>query len=205
MSFATWLGFLVAAIVIAVTPGPGAVLSMSTGMSLGYRPALAAIVGLQMALLAHLAVVALGLGALLAASDEAFAILRLLGAAYLVWLGVQKWRAPATVPGALTPDRGRSLFVQGLLVNLVNPKAILFVAALVPQFVDSARPLALQYMMIAATLCAVDIVVMSIYALAAASVGRWLSDPRALRWQNRMFGSLFVGAGALLAVAGRSG
>ncbi len=205
MSFATWLGFLVAAIVIAVTPGPGAVLSMSTGMSLGYRPALAAIVGLQVALLVHLAVVALGLGALLAASDEAFTILRLLGAAYLVWLGMQKWRAPAAAPESVMPDRRRSLFVQGLFVNLVNPKAIVFVAALVPQFVDLARPLAVQYAVIAATLCAVDIVVMSGYALAAARVGRWLTDPRALHWQNRVFGGLFVGAGALLAAAGRPG
>jgi homoserine/homoserine lactone efflux protein len=178
---------------------------MSTGMSLGYRPALAAIAGLQVALLMHLAVVALGLGALLAASDEAFVILRLLGAAYLVWLGVQKWRAPSVAPDALTSARKRNVFVQGLLVNLANPKAIVFVAALVPQFVDPARPLVVQYVMIAATLCVTDVVVMSGYALAAARIGRWLADPRAVRWQSRVFGGIFIGAGALLAAAGRPG
>ena len=204
MSFALWLGFLVAALVIALTPGPGALLAMSTGMRLGYGPALSAIAGLQVALLMHLAVVALGLGALLAASEHAFSILRLLGAAYLVWLGVRKWRA-AAAPGLVTPAGRRHLFLQGLLVNLANPKAIVFIAALVPQFLDPARSLLGQYLAIAATLCATDVVVMSGYALTASRVGRWLSDPRALRWQNHVFGGIFVGAGALLAVAGRPG
>ena len=96
MSLAAWLGFLLAAIVIAVTPGPGAVISMSTGMRHGYRAALVAILGLQTALLAHVAVVAVGLGTLLAASETAFSLLKLIGAGYLVWLGLQKWRAPPT-------------------------------------------------------------------------------------------------------------
>ena len=203
MSFALWLGFLAAALVIALTPGPGAVLAMSTGMRLGYRPALAAIAGLQLALLVHLGVVALGLGALLAASDDAFSILRLLGAAYLVWLGVQKWRAVAAAPGAVAPAGRRSLFVQGLFVNLANPKAIVFIAALVPQFIDPARPLVIQYLTIAVTLCVTDVVVMSGYALAASRVGRWFANPQALRWQNRVFGGIFISAGALLAAAGR--
>jgi homoserine/homoserine lactone efflux protein len=203
VSIALWLGFLAAALVIALTPGPGAVLAMSTGMRLGYRPALAAIAGLQVALLVHLAIVALGLGALLAASDAAFTTLRLLGAAYLVWLGLQKWRATAVAPEPLTPAGRHNLFLQGLLVNLANPKAIVFIAALVPQFIDPARPLPGQYMTVAVTLCAIDVAVMSGYALAASRVGRWLADPRAWRWQNRVFGGLFIGAGALLAAAPR--
>ena len=97
MTFATWLGFLLAAIVIAVTPGPGAVISMSTGMRHGYWAALTAILGLQAAILLQLAVVGLGIGALLAASEAAFLIVKFVGAAYLVWLGIQKWRA-APVP-----------------------------------------------------------------------------------------------------------
>lgn len=204
MTLSVWLGFLLAAIVIAVTPGPGAVLSMSTGLRYGYWAALTAILGLQAALLAQLLVVALGLGALLAASETAFSAIKLLGAAYLVWLGIQKWRSPAVpVDASLPAIHRKGLFLQGLLVNLTNPKAIIFIGALVPQFVDPAMPQASQYGVIAATLCLTDMLVMSGYALMAAHLGRWLHDPRSILVQNRFFGGLFVFAGALLALSGR--
>ena len=204
MSQTVWLGFLLAAILIAVTPGPGAVLSMSTSLRYGYRSALVAILGLQAAIVVHLLIVAVGFGALLAASETAFGLVKFLGAAYLIWLGIQKWRAPP-VPigraGASLPTQG--LFLQGLLVNLTNPKAIIFICALVPQFVDPGQGLLLQYLQIAATLCLTDIVVMSTYALAALRIGHWLYSPRKIRLQNRFFGGLFVAAGALLAVSSR--
>lgn len=204
MTLAVWLGFLLAAILIAVTPGPGAVASMSAGMRHGYRSALVLILGLQTALLAHLAIVAIGLGALLAASDLAFAVVKLLGAAYLIWLGVAKWRAPVQALDSVA--RGaerRDFFLQGLLVNLTNPKAIVFIGALVPPFIDSAAPLPPQYLLIASTLCLTDLVVMSSYALVAVRVAGWLRDPRAVRLQNRVFGGLFVSAGLLLAFSSR--
>lgn len=205
MSLGVWLGFLLAAILIAVTPGPGAVISMSTGLRHGYRAALVAICGLQAAIILHLLIVAIGLGALLAASETAFAVVKFLGAAYLVWLGIQKWRAPIVPADAGVPSLGRkSLFFQGLLVNLTNPKAIIFICALVPQFIDPAIPQLPQYSLIAVTLCLTDVAVMSAYALGAASLGRWLHDPRAIRLQNRAFGGLFVSAGALLAMSSRS-
>ena len=204
MSFAAWLGFLLAAILIAVTPGPGAVISMSTGMRHGYKAALAAILGLQAAILLHLLIVALGLGALLATSEAAVVVVKFLGAAYLVWLGIQKWCSPVVpVDADAPPVRGRGLFLQGLLVNLTNPKAIIFIAALVPQFVDPAQRQTPQYLLIAATLCLTDIAVMSVYALSAVRLGRWLHDPQLIRRQNRGFGGLFVAAGALLAVSSR--
>lgn len=204
MSFAIWLGFLLAAILIAVTPGPGAVLSMSIGMRQGYRAAFVAIVGLQVALLLHLLIVAIGFGALLAASEAAFAILKFVGAAYLVWLGVQKWRAPVQpVDAAVRVVARRGLFLQGLLVNLTNPKAIIFIGALVPQFVTPATPLLPQYAAIAATLCLTDLLVMSGYALAAVRLGVWMHDPKLLRLQNRLFGGLFVTAGSALAFSSR--
>ena len=187
MSFALWLGFLLAAVLIAITPGPGAVLSMSIGMRYGYRSALLAILGLQAALLLQLVVVALGLGALLAASETAFGLLKLAGAAYLIWLGVQKWRAPVAAVVATSSDLPkRRQFVQGLLVNLTNPKAILFIGALVPQFIDPAQPVVGQYAVIAATLCTTDIIVMSGYAVLALQMGRWLGEARHIRWQNRI-------------------
>ena len=113
----------------------------------------------------HVAIVALGLGALLAASETAFAVLRLIGAAYLIWLGIQKWRAPVVpAAAAASPVLRNGLFLQGLLINLTNPKAIIFVGALVPQFIDPGRAQLQQYLLIAATLCATDILVMSAYS-----------------------------------------
>lgn len=205
MSLAVWLAFLVAAILISVTPGPGAVASMSTAIRHGYWAALNVILGLQAAILMQIALVALGLGALLAASETAFSVVKFAGAGYLVWLGVQKWRAPIVAPDAdVPPLRRNGLFLQGLLVNFTNPKAMIFIAALVPQFIDPGRPQAPQYALIAITLCLTDITVMSGYALAAARLGRWLHDPRMLRRQNRFFGGLFVAAGALLAASPHS-
>jgi len=205
VSLSLWLGFLLAAIMIAVTPGPGAVLSMSTSMRYRYWSALVAILGLQAAILVHLAIVAVGFGALLAASETGFSIVKFFGAAYLIWLGVQKWRSPPlSVDAETVPVRRRGLFFQGLLVNLTNPKAIIFIGALVPQFIDPGRSQVEQYLLIAATLCLTDIVVMSAYALAAGRLGSWLHDPKAIRLQNRAFGGLFISAGTLLALSSRS-
>jgi len=205
VSLALWLGFLLAAILIAVTPGPGAVLSMSTSMRYGYWSALTAILGLQAAILVHLAIVAIGFGALLAASETGFSVVKFIGAAYLIWLGVQKWWSPPLPVDAETLSiRRRGLFLQGLLINLTNPKAIIFIGALVPQFIDPGRSQVEQYLLIAATLCLTDIVVMSAYALAAGRLGSWLHDPKAIRLQNRAFGGLFISAGTLLALSSRS-
>lgn len=203
MSLTVWLGFLVAAILIAVTPGPGMAASVSTGMRHGYRAALTLILGLQTGFLIYLLIVAIGLGALLATSETAFNVLKFCGAAYLVWLGLQKWRADPQPQEAPLPPPRHGLFLQGMLVNLSNPKAIIFIGALVPQFVDPAAPQVTQYLEIAVTLCAADITIMSGCALAAARLGRLLHDPRAMRAQNRFFGGIFVAAGTALAFSSR--
>ncbi|MDD2884422.1 MAG: homoserine/homoserine lactone efflux protein [Dechloromonas sp.] len=205
MSLHLWFPFLLAALLISLTPGPGAVVSMSTGLRYGYRAALAAILGLQAAILLQLLLVAFGLGALLATSEVAFEWVKLCGAAYLIWLGIQKWRAPG-LGGESTllaaPVR-RGLFVQGLLVNLTNPKAIIFIGALVPQFIEPAVDPWPQFAVIALTLCLTDVAVMSIYALLASRMRRWLGHPSVIRAQNRVFGTLYIGAGVALAVARR--
>ncbi len=207
MSWTMWLAFLAAALVIAVSPGPGAVLSMSTGLRYGYAAALRAIAGLQIALLLQLCVVALGLGAVLATSEAAFAVVKFAGAAYLIWLGVQKWRSPPEPIGGdgegQRVQSRRQLYAQGILVNLTNPKAIVFIAALVPQFIVPDRPQWPQFAIIGATMVAVDMMVMSCYALLATRFRPLLRNPRLLRLQNRIFGGLFVGAGAMLAASSR--
>lgn len=205
MSFTVWVAFLLASVVISVSPGPGAVVSMSTGLRHGYGATLRIIAGLQAALLIQLAIVAAGLGALLATSATAFNVVKFVGAAYLVWLGVQKWRSAVDADGAASDAAvaGRSLFLQGLLVNLTNPKAIIFMAALVPQFINPAFAQGPQFLVMAATTVAVDTVVMSGYSLLASRFRPLLANARALRAQNRLFGGLFVGAGAFLASASR--
>jgi homoserine/homoserine lactone efflux protein len=204
MEFTTWLTFLLAAILIAISPGPGAATSMSVGLRHGYWAALRAIGGLQMALIVQIGIVAAGLGALLAASSTAFNVIKFVGAAYLIWLGIQKWRdIPRAIEEGVGGECPGSLFMQGFFVNLTNPKAIVFIAALTPQFIDPARPQWLQFLVIAATMCGVDTIVMSCYALMAARLRRWLNDQRSQRAQNRFFGGVFVGAGVLLAASGR--
>jgi len=205
MSWNVWLGFLVAAIVISVTPGAGAVLSMSTGLRYGYTAALRAIVGLQAALFIQLVMVALGLGAVLAASDRAFLIIKVLGALYLIWLGMRKWLAPVEAIDTDAEQTGRreNLYMQGLLVNLTNPKAMIFMVAFVPQFVNPKTPQLPQFLIILTTMIVIDIIVMSGYALLAHRCRAWLHNPRMLCTQNRVFGGLFISAGALLALSSR--
>lgn len=204
MPLSLWLGFLAAAILIAVSPGPGAAASMSSGLRYGFAAAVRTIAGLQSALIIQLLIVAAGLGVLLETSALAFNIVKLCGAAYLIWLGIQKWRA---APQAIDENRPKlapnALFLEGLLVNLTNPKAIVFMAALMPQFVDPARPQGVQFLIIGLTMCGVDTIVMSCYALLATRLGRWLHDPKFLKAQNRFFGGVFVGAGVLLAGSSR--
>lgn len=203
MALNLWLAFVLAAILIAVSPGPGAALSMSAGLRHGQFGALPAIFGLQAALLIQLAIVGMGLGAVLAASATAFAVVKFAGAAYLVWLGVQKWRRAGSDDVAQGKALRSGLFRQGLLVNLTNPKAIVFMAALTPQFIDPNRPQLPQFLIIALTMCVTDTIVMSGYALLASRLGTWLHDARARRAQDRFFGGLFIGAGALLATSSR--
>lgn len=204
MALSLWLGFLAAAILIAVSPGPGAAASMSAGLRYGYWAALRLIAGLQSALAIQLTIVAAGLGALLETSALAFALVKLTGAAYLIWLSVQKWRSlPQAIDDSAPALTLKGLFVEGLLVNLTNPKAIVFMAALTPQFIDPARPQGIQLLIIGLTMCGVDTLVMSGYALLASRLGRWLHAPQALRAQNRVCGGIFVGAGLLLAGSGR--
>jgi homoserine/homoserine lactone efflux protein len=205
MPLSTWLAFLLAAVLIAVSPGPGAATSMSVGLRHGYWVALRAIGGLQAALLIQLGIVFAGLGALLMASTTAFEIMKFVGAGYLVWLGIQKWRdVPHALDDTSATERPNGLFVQGLLVNLTNPKAIVFMAALTPQFIDPARSQWLQFLILSATMCGVDTLVMSGYALLASRLRRWLHDLRAMKAQNRFFGGVFVGAGFLLATTSRN-
>ncbi len=204
MKLDTWLTFFVAAWLICLSPGPGVLSSVTAGMRWGFRRALWNILGLEVGSMILIGTVATGLGAVLSASVLAFNLIKWCGAAYLVYLGVQQWRSPvrplvADSPGEAVPFAASSVFLRGLLINVSNPKAILFTLAVTPQFVDAGLPQWPQYLTIMATLLFTDSVSMSIYTALGARALQALRSPGVIRWTNRGFGSLFIGAGAALA------
>lgn len=206
MPLETWLAFFAAAWLISLSPGPGALSCMAAGQRHGFRRACWNILGLQLGVLLLVSVVALGLGAVLVASALLFDAIKWAGAAYLVWLGIQQWRAaPQALQVVATADGGRrQLVLRGFLVNASNPKGIVFMLAVLPQFIDPALPAWPQYAACAATLFFTDAVVMSGYTLLAARVLRLLREPAQQRMANRVFGGLFMAAGLALAGFRRS-
>jgi homoserine/homoserine lactone efflux protein len=201
MTLSTWLTFFVAAWLISLSPGVGAISCMSNGMRFGFRRSIPNILGLQAGATVLVAIVGAGLGAVLAASAVAFTAIKWLGVAYLLWLGIAQWRAEAR-PLELDDAReqtGWQMFVRALFINLSNPKGIVFMLAVLPQFIDPHAPQWPQYALCAATIFFTDTIVLGGYTLLAARVFSTLREPHHIRWMNRAFGGLFVGAAVLLA------
>ncbi|NMM13724.1 MAG: LysE family transporter [Rhodoferax sp.] len=208
MELSTWLAFFAASWAISISPGAGAVAAMSAGLNHGFRRGYFTTFGLILGIWLQVIVVSLGLGALVATSSTAFLVVKWLGVAYLVWLGIAQWRAPAT-PMVTKTDEGalvtrRSMVLRAVMINAVNPKGTVFLLAVVPQFMNLAQPLLPQYLIIAATLGFTDLVVMAGYTVLAARVLGTLKSPAHIRAMNRTFGGLFVVAGSLLALFKRA-
>jgi len=207
MTLQTWLAFFVAAWLISLSPGPGAVSTMASAVRHGVRGSYFNLLGLELGLAFVLVAVASGLGALVVASATAFTVLKWIGVAYLLSLGIQQLRAgkAKVVDTVVEAPRGprRSLVFQGFLVNASNPKGIVFMLAVLPQFIDPDRPQLMQYLVCGLTLVFTDVVVMTGYALFASRVLRLLRSPRESRWLNRVFGGMYAGAAGLLAFFGR--
>ena len=255
VSFSLWITLLAACFVISFTPGAGAINTMGNALSHGFRRSIWGILGQQAALIVHIAIVALGVGVLVASSPIAFNVIRYAGAAYLVYLGVrQLLRRPAAdaepvaaaesassgaseasgasgAPGASGPSRSSdarrasdrpepstavevapdattapsppesrwSMFRRGLWVNLLNPKAIVFFLAFLPQFIRPSLPLLPQYLVVAATVVVVDVIVMwGFFAFAAHGMRRFTRSARGQRIVDAVFGLLFIAVGILL-------
>ncbi len=201
MTFTAWLTFLVAATLISISPGAGAINTMSNGMRYGVRQSLPAIFGLQLGYGAQILLVGAGLGALIASSAMTLAIIKWLGVAYLVWLGISKWREPVmeTLDEDRQPASSARRFWNAALVNLTNPKATVFLLALFPQFLVADQPHGPQLVTMGITLILTDCVVMLGYALLASQLFRFLTTPQRQRQMNRVFGGLFVTAAMILA------
>lgn len=208
MTLQLWLAYTGVIAALIAIPGPSALISMTHGLRYGRRQALATVTGGVVAAMMLMTASALGLGAILAASTTAFTLLKVVGAAYLIWLGIAAWRdnsEPAAVstsemeeaPGALR------LFRKGFTVGISNPKDLLFFAALFPNFIDASQPHAMQFATLAITWAVLDCSIMFSYACAGRRLSGVFSNARRLRILNRSTGSLFVFAGGALAISAR--
>ncbi|MFW0753480.1 LysE family translocator [Pseudomonas sp. H11T01] len=194
-----WMFFLALAVVYLL-PGPDMILLLQTGARQGKAAALATAVGLAIARGCHVALAALGLATLFKAAPWTFEVVRLAGAAYLLWLGIQCLRSNL-LPSLNTADapsstlQWREAIQRGVLTNLLNPKALLFCSVLLPQFIDPhAGPVAAQFATLGVVLVIVGLLFDSCYALVGAGLGRWLErSPSAQRVQQWLFGSLLIG------------
>ena len=205
MQFSLWVALVGAGTLISFTPGAGAINTMSNALNAGFRRSIWGILGQQAALLIHIVIVALGVGLLVANSPIAFNIIRYAGAAYLVYLGVRQFLAKPELDTdrarALSDEPRWSMFRRGVWVNILNPKAIVFFLAFLPQFIRVDRPMPAQYLIVAATVVVIDVLVMwFFFAGTARSFQRFTRDARGQRVLNRVFGVLFVGVGVLLAI-----
>lgn len=203
MDMHVWLAYVVTAIVFSLAPGSGTVNSISNGLSYGTKRSLAAIAGLQIGLTVHIALVGAGIGALVAQSALAFTIIKWVGAVYLVWLGIQKWRDRSTLATGESVNQLSStrLMKNAILINLTNPKSIVFLVALFPQFIDPAKDQVTQLMVLGLTTVFIDAVVMLGYTSLASQMGRFIRSDKIMSKINKVFGSMFMGCGALLAAA----
>ena len=203
MTIEWWLTYLLPTTFFFNEPATAEINTMSTGISHGYRGAAASITGLQLGLAVHIVLVGAGLGALFSQSVLAFEVLKWAGAAYLVWLGIQQWRSAGGIDlnAVAKAMPRRRLFQRALLVNLTNPKSIVFLAALFPQFIVPHQPQLMQYLVLGVTTIVVDIIVMIGYATLATRIAGWIKGPKQMKLLNRVFGGLFMAVGALLASA----
>jgi homoserine/homoserine lactone efflux protein len=209
MRWDLWLAFLGASIAISVSPGAGAIQSMSAGLTHGLRRGTWSVAGLQIGLITQLAVVAVGLGAAVAKSVTAFTVIKWIGVGYLVYLAVRQWRTTASdldeqlAASADTRGGQLALLARGALVNLTNPKGLVFLLAVLPQFVIPTQPLLPQYLTIAATMTVVDVIVMCGYTGLSSRLLRWLRTPRQQIVLNRTLAGLFALAAVVLSLVRR--
>jgi len=214
MTFATALLFSIVALAAIATPGPTVLLALSNGSRRGVRGALPGIAGAVLSDFVLVGAVALGLGALLAASEFWFAMLKWVGAAYLAWLGVRMLRSGGSSfatprdssdqPRLHPTGERRKVFLKSFLVAVTNPKGYLFCSALLPQFIDPAAAQDIQYATIAVLFASLDAAVMLVYAFVGARAMRLLTVA-ASRWIDRTCGAMLLALAGSLALYRRSG
>lgn len=203
MQLDTWLLFLAAAIGLSLSPGPNGLLALTHGALHGRRKAMWTVMGGAIGFVLVIALSMFGIGALIQSSVAWLTTLKWLGGAYLVWLGVQVWRSPPiglATAAAVSTRSGASMFWQGALSATTNPKALLFFVAFLPQFIDPARSLVLQFAVMAGTFAATEIATEMLLAGMAHRIRPWLA--RVGKRFNQACGGIFVALGAVLPLRG---
>lgn len=211
MSLHTWWLFVATVFVVSAIPGPNMLLVMTHGAQHGLRRSSATMAGCLSALVLMLSVSAAGLGVFLEAWPAMFNVLRMMGAAYLIYLGIKAWRAPADEAVAHEADElavkparsGFALFRNGFLVASSNPKAILFAAALLPQFIDAGRSTLPQFGILVGTFAVIEVSWYLVYAGFGTRIGSKLRSRNVAKAFNRLTGGVFVGFGAMMALVRR--
>lgn len=206
------IAFAIAALLLIMVPGPDQALITRNALVGGRRAGLLTMLGGVLGVTVHATAAGVGLSALLLASSKAFTVLKLVGAAYLLWLGLQMLRsavrskrdgAADDVPAAVT--RGSAYLRQGFLSNALNPKVALFFVAFLPQFLDPGRgPVAMQIIVLGLIMATIGMLSDVAYALAAGSLGTWLNTrPTFFRRQRYLTGSIYLALGVVAAITGR--
>ncbi len=199
--------FIAAAILLLVMPGPTDTLVVSYVLTRGRRSALASVPGVCLGYIVSLTLTLLGLGALLMTSAELFNALKIAGALYLIYLGIKTWRAPVPETledhNRLARDRWR-MFTQAFVVTALNPAGIMFYVAFFPQFIDVARPLMPQMVVLGACFVVLGTLNSALYATLAAQVRRFIHSYRARKTINRATGGILIAMGGMLGLAKRA-
>lgn len=201
MSLQVWFAYMLACWVISISPGAGAIASMSSGLNYGFRHGYWNAIGLQIALLIQIMIVAAGVGVLFATTPLAFQAIKWFGVAYLLYLAYLQWTAPIKDIEIQHEKKDKSvsaLLFNGFVVNISNPKAIVFLLAVLPQFLDLSKPQWIQYLIMAATMVTIDLIVMAGYTGLASKVLRLLRSPKQQKYLNRGFAVMFSCAALLL-------
>ena len=205
----TFALFVAAALALLLVPGPAVLYVVTRSVDQGRPAGLVSVLGVGIGSLVHITFAAIGLSALLVSSAVAFSAVKWLGAAYLIWLGLQRLLTlgEEDAPAAVEPERLSRVFLHGVVVNVLNPKTALFFLAFLPQFVDPARGAAwMQIIVLGATFVAVGLCTDSLYALLGGTAGDWLrrkSQGESFRWMRRYVpGGVYIALGAATAVSG---
>lgn len=209
VSLEHYLAFIAASLILLVIPGPTIIMVISQALAHGRRVALASVAGVGLGDLIATSLSLAGAGVLLATSGTLFSVLKLIGAAYLIWIGFKMWRAPVTIPDVTVATnapavRAVTIFRDSFLVTALNPKGILFFVAFVPQFIDPARPYLPQAAIFVGTFTVLGILNAIAFALAADQARQAVRRPGVLRIATRAGGSLLMMAGLAAALTRRA-
>jgi threonine/homoserine/homoserine lactone efflux protein len=205
LSTSTLALFIPAVIALILTPGPVVLYIVTRSIDQGRKAGLVSVLGSEIGNLCHVFAAALGLSAILLSSTLAFDVVKYLGAAYLIYLGIRKLRSKDEI-GEQSAKRAPlpRVFLEGIVVAVLNPKTALFFFAFLPQFVDSSKGnVSLQVLLLGMILIVIALISDTIYALTAGTAGRWLrGNLRFLRFQRYLTGSVYIGLGVTAALAG---